>query len=113
MFESGDAAPQPLDEVAWLDRTWFLAHPERRHRCRQPSKCEIDLCGGGYGSQLIIAVRHLGRGLVLYQPLLFCGAAPSDEEGAAALFALAAEHPDPIPKVVGPIRLHDLVLPKR
>jgi hypothetical protein len=48
---------------------------------------------------LIVAVRHLGRGRVLYQPLLLHGSPPLDEDAAAALFAHAAEHPDPIPEV--------------
>jgi hypothetical protein len=48
---------------------------------------------------LIIAVRRLGRDRVLYQPILLRGSPPSDEEAAAALFAHAAEQPEPIPEV--------------
>lgn len=99
MLESGDAMPRSFDQIAWLDRDWFLAHPERHHRCRRPASCELDLYDGSRGGRLVIAVRYLGRDRVLYQPLLLHGSPPSDEEAAAALFAFAAGHPDPIPEV--------------
>jgi hypothetical protein len=99
MFKSGDARPRPIEEIARLDRRWFRAHPERRHRCRRPDPRELDLYAGNDGARLIVAVRHLGRGRVLYQPLIFQGALPSNERWSAAIFALAAKHPDPIPQV--------------
>jgi hypothetical protein len=88
-----------LDEIAQLDRRWFQAHPERRHRCRWPDTGEFDLYGRGHGTRLVMAIRHLGRGYVIYQPVIFLGALPADERAAAALFALAVRHPKPIPVV--------------
>jgi hypothetical protein len=88
-----------LDEIARLDRRWFQAHPERRHRCRWPATREVDLYGRGHGTRLVMAIHHLGRGHVVYQPVIFPGALPADERSAAALFALAARHPEPIPVV--------------
>jgi hypothetical protein len=86
-----------LYEVVGLDRRWFRAHPERRHRCRWPDKGELDLFRSDRDARLVMAIRHLGRGHVVYQPVIFQGAGPADEESAAALFALAARHPEPIP----------------
>jgi hypothetical protein len=71
MFGSSDATPRELDGIARLDREWFLAHPERHHRCRRPAPCELDLYDGYRGARLIIAVRRLGRNRVLYQPIPF------------------------------------------
>jgi hypothetical protein len=88
-----------LDEVVRLDRRWFWAHPKRWHRCRSPDAGELDLCGSDDGARLVMAIRHLGRGHVVYQPVIFQGAVPADEESAAALFALAATSPDPIPVI--------------
>jgi hypothetical protein len=78
-----------LDEIVRLDRRWFRAHPQTRHRCRWPDTGELDLC----------EIRHLGRGRVVYQPVIFPGALPTDERSAAALFALAATSPEPIPVI--------------
>jgi hypothetical protein len=47
--------------------------------------------------RLVIAIRHLGRGRMVYQPVTFKGGLPTDEKSAAALFALAATSPEPIP----------------
>ena len=44
-----------------------------------------------------MAIRHLGRGHVVYQPVKFQGALPKDERSAAALFELAATSSEPIP----------------
>ena len=88
-----------LEEIARLDRRWFRAHPERRHRCRWPDTGELDLCDCDRGARLVMAIRHLGRGHVVYQPVIFQGAPPADEESAAALFALAATSPEPIPVI--------------
>jgi hypothetical protein len=56
---------------------------------------------------MIIAIRHLGCGRMVYQPVIFEGALPVDERSAAALFALAAKDPEPIPVVtkMGLLRL--------
>jgi hypothetical protein len=99
MLRVSGAMPRPLDGIARRDGEWFLAHPKRHHLCRRPAPCEFDLYDGYRGGRLIVAVRHLGRGRVLYQPLLLHGSPPLDEDAAAALFAHAAEHPDPIPEV--------------
>jgi hypothetical protein len=88
-----------LDEIVWLDRRWFWAHPERRHRCRWPDTGELDLLRSDRGARLVIAIRHLGRGRVVYQPVIYQDALPADEESAAALFTLAASYPEPIPMV--------------
>lgn len=90
--------PRSFDDIARLDRRWFRAHPERRHRCRRPETGEADLYGRDRSGRLIIAVRHLGR-RVLYQPLILNGALPTDERSAAALFVLAASHSEPVPEV--------------
>jgi hypothetical protein len=84
-----------LDEVVRLDRRWFWAHPQRQHRCRWPDACERDLGDCDRGTRLVITIRHLGRGCVVYQPVIFRGALPAHEEAAAALFALAATCPEP------------------
>jgi hypothetical protein len=82
-----------LDEIVRLDRRWFRAHPERRHRCRLPDTGEFDLYDRGRGTRLVMAIHHLGRGRVVYQPVIFRGTLPRDERSAAALFALAVRHP--------------------
>jgi hypothetical protein len=86
-----------LDEVVRLDRRWFWAHPQRQHRCRWPDTRELELCDCEHGARLVMAIRHLGRGYVVYQPVIFQGALPAHEESAAALFALAATSREPIP----------------
>jgi hypothetical protein len=88
-----------LDEIVRLDRRWFWAHPERRHRCRWPDTGKLDLCDSDPGARLVMAIRPLGRGHVVYQPVIFQGALPTDERSAAALFALAATSPEPIPVI--------------
>jgi hypothetical protein len=84
-----------LDEIVRLDRRWFWAHPQRQHRCRWPDPPELDLCD--CGARLVMAIRHLGRGHIVYQPVIFQGALPAHEDSAAALFALAATCPAPVP----------------
>jgi hypothetical protein len=91
--------PRTLGHIARLDRRWFLAHPERRHRCRWPDTIELDLCDCDRGARLVMAVRHLGRGHIVYQPVSFQGGLPRDERSAAALFALAATSSEPIPVI--------------
>ena len=71
-------------------------------RCRRPDRRELDLYAGNDGGRLIIAIRHLGRGRVLHQPLILQGVLPADERSSAAIFALAVKHPDPIPQVATP-----------
>jgi hypothetical protein len=91
------AMAHALDELVRLDRRWFWAHPQRQHRCRSPDPRELELCDCKRGARLVIAIRHLGRGYVIYQPVVFQGALPAHEESAAALFALAATCPAPVP----------------
>jgi hypothetical protein len=86
-----------LGQICRLDRRWFRSHPDRRHRCRWPDTVELDLCASDFGGRLVMAIRHLGRGHIVYQPVDFRGALPSDERSAAALFALAATSSEPIP----------------
>jgi hypothetical protein len=103
---------RPLEEIARLDQRWFRAHPERRHRCRWPDTGELDGFRSDRGTGLVMVIRHLGRGCVVYQPVIFQGALSADERSAAALFALAARHPEPIPFVAGDwdvLRLRPLV----
>ena len=94
-----DNLARPLHEIARLDRRWFRAHPERRHRCRWPDTGELEFRDNDRGAQLLMAIRHLGRGRIVYQPVVFQGALPKDERSAAVLFALAATSPAPIPTV--------------
>jgi hypothetical protein len=96
-----------LKEITRFDRRWFRAHPERRHRCRWPDTGELDLCDSDPGAPLVMAIRHLGRGHLVYQPVIFQGVLPKDERSAAALFALAATSRDPIPVIA---RMHVLLL---
>jgi hypothetical protein len=86
-----------LDEIVRLDRRWFWAHPQRQHRCRRPDPSELDLCDCDRGARLVMAIRHLGRGCLVYEPVILQGALPVREESAAALFALAATSPEPVP----------------
>ena len=44
-----------------------------------------------------MATRHLGRGCLVYQPVIFHGALPAREESTAALFTLAATSSESIP----------------
>jgi hypothetical protein len=88
-----------FSEIVRLDRRWFRAHPERKHRCRWPDMGELELCDSDLGAPLVMAIRHLGRGRIVYQPVIFQGVLPKDERSAAVLFALAARHPAPIPFV--------------
>jgi hypothetical protein len=88
---------RPFDEIVRLDRLWFWAHPERSHRCRWPDTRELALCDSDYGVPLVIAIRHLGRGHVVYQPVIFHGVLPKDESSARILFALAARCPSRSP----------------
>jgi hypothetical protein len=97
--EATSAMARPLQEIARLDGRWFLAHPGRRHRCRWPDTGELECFGSDRAARLVIAIRHLGRGRVVYQPVVLDGALPSDERSAAALFDLAASRPEPIPAV--------------
>jgi hypothetical protein len=97
--EATGGIPRTLGHIARLDRRWFRAHPERRHRCRWPDTIELDLCDCDRGARLVMAVRHLGRGHIVYQPVFFQGGLPRDERSAAALFALAATSPEPIPVI--------------
>jgi hypothetical protein len=90
-----------LEEIARLDRRWFRAHPERWHRCRWADPGELNLCETDLGARLLIAIRHLGRDRIVYQPVIFEGALPTDEKSAAALFALAVKDPEPIPQIRG------------
>jgi hypothetical protein len=96
-----------LEQIVRRDRRWFQAHPERRHLCRWPDRSEVDFCDSDLDARLIIAIRYLGRGRIVYQPVIFAGAPPADERSAAALFALAARNPEPIPVVteMGLLRL--------
>jgi hypothetical protein len=94
-----------LEETARLDRRWFRVHPERRHRCRRPDTSELALYDISRGGRLVIAIRHLGRGRVVYQPVVLHGALPSDERSAAVLFALAASRREPIPAIAATDRL--------
>jgi hypothetical protein len=97
-LEQGTVAmARALDEMVRLDRCWFWAHPQRQHRCRWPDPCELDHCDCDRAARLVMAIRHLGRGCVVYQPVIFQGALPASEESTAALFALAATSPEPIP----------------
>jgi hypothetical protein len=91
------AMARALDEIVRLDRRWFWAHPQRQHRCRWPETAELDLCDCDRGARLVMVIRHLGRGCLAYQPVIFQGALPASEEPTAALFTLAATSPEPIP----------------
>jgi hypothetical protein len=96
--EEGQVAmARPLEEIARRDRRWFRAHPERQYRCRSPAPGELDRYGSGHC--LIIAIRHIGRGHLAYQPVILEGQLANDEKSAGILFALAAKHPEPIPTV--------------
>ena len=101
------AMARALEQIVRRDRLWFQARPERWHLCRWPDRSELDFCDSDLDARLIIAIRHLGRGRIVYQPVIFEGAPPADERSAAALFALAARNPEPIPVVteMGLLRL--------
>jgi hypothetical protein len=95
--EAKGGMPSTLARIARLDRRWFLAHRERRHRCRWPDTVEVDLYDSDRGARLVMTIRHLGRGHIVYQPVIFQGDLPRDEGSAAALFALAAISSEPVP----------------
>jgi hypothetical protein len=58
---------------------------------------ELDLCDCDRSARLVVAIRHFGCGYVVYRPVILEGALPAHEEAAAALFALAAISPEPVP----------------
>jgi hypothetical protein len=60
---------------------------------------ELELYESDHRAPLVMAICHLGRGRVVHQPVIFQGVLPADERSAAALFALAARYPQPIPVV--------------
>ena len=93
------AMARALEEIIRRDRRWFRAHPERWHRCRWPHPDQLDFCGGDFGSRLVIPIRHLGGGRIVYQPVILEDTLPGGERAAAALFALALRDPEPIPVV--------------
>jgi hypothetical protein len=64
-----------------------------------PDTVELDLYDSDRGGRLVMTIRHLGRGHIAYQPVIFQGGLPTDERSAAALFALAATSSEPIPVV--------------
>jgi hypothetical protein len=97
--EAKGAMPRTLARIARLDWRWFLAHRERRHRCRWPDIVELELYNSDPGARLAMAIRHLGRGHIVYQPVILEGGLPRDERSAAALFALAAASSEPVPSV--------------
>jgi hypothetical protein len=97
LLEQGVAMTRTMKEITRLDRRWFRARPERRHRCRWPDTRELALCDCDRGIRPVIAIRHLGRGCLVYQPVIFQGTLPAHEESAAALFALAATSREPVP----------------
>ena len=97
--EAAGALPRTLAHIARLDRRWFRAHPERRHRCRLPDTIELDIYDSDRGGSLVMTIRHLGRGHIVYQPVIFQSGLPTDERSAAALFALAATSSEPIPVI--------------
>ena len=99
LFDGEGQLGEPTPRDRPLDRRWFRAHPERRHRCRWPDTGELEFRDNDRGAQLLMAIRHLGRGRIVYQPVVFQGALPKDERSAAVLFALAATSPAPIPTV--------------
>jgi hypothetical protein len=102
--EAKGAIPRTLARIALLDRRWFLAHRDRRHRCRWPDTVEFELYYSDRGARLAMTIRHLGRGHIVYQPVIFQGDLPRDERSAAVLFALAAASSEPVP-VVDVLRL--------
>ena len=67
--------------------------------CRWPDAVELDVCDSDRRARLVMAIRHLGRGHMVYQPVIFQGALPRDEESAAALFPALAASPEPIPVI--------------
>jgi hypothetical protein len=71
--EAAGGMLRTLGQIARLDRRWFRAHPERRHRCRWPDTVELDLWDNNRDARLVMAIRHLGRGHVVYQPVIFQG----------------------------------------
>jgi hypothetical protein len=81
-----------LKEVTRLDRRWFWHAPRDETAADGLIRAKVDLC-------LLIAISYLARGHIVYQPGIFRSVLPEDERSAAALFALAATSPEPIPEV--------------
>ena len=61
------------------------------------------------GRDLVLLIRHLGRGALVYQPVMLSGSLPVDEERIASMFARALQDPLPVP-ALGPRRLGEAVV---
>jgi hypothetical protein len=88
-----------LKEVTRLDRRWFWHAPRDETAADGLIRAKVDLCDGDRRAGLLIAISYLARGHIVYQPGIFRSVLPEDERSAAALFALAATSPEPIPEV--------------
>lgn len=85
----------PFAEIADDDRQWFQNHPDRRHRARPATTTER--LAFGADADLVMLIRHLGRGVLVHQPVELSRQLPSDEHAIADLFDRAVARPEPVP----------------
>lgn len=90
-----------LTETADFDRGWFHDHPGRHYRARTAAPAEREAFGDD--PNLIVLIEHLGRGVLLHQPVILSGTPPADEGTVALLFALAVSDPLAIPTLELPL----------
>ena len=93
----------PFAEIADADRQWFHDRPDRRHRARYATTTERRALGAD--ADLVMLVRHLGRGTLVHQPVQLSGQLPADEATVAQLFARALASPQPVPVLATPTPL--------
>ncbi len=96
-----------LTRIAERDRAWFQDRPGRQHLARYAEPAERQVFETG--RDLVLLIRHLGRGALVYQPVMLSGSLPVDEERIASMFARALQDPLPAP-ALGPERLGQAVV---
>jgi hypothetical protein len=82
---------------AWAGHTFSLSEVSGRDVA-----AELEPYYSARGARLAMTIRRLGRGQIVYLPVIFQGDLPRDERSAAVLFALAAPSSEPVP-VVAPV----------
>ena len=98
-----------LERVADIDRQWFQDHPDRRYRARYAALPEQKTFGAD--PDLVLLIRHLGRGTLVYQPVRLAAPPPADVRMLAQLFARAVADPRPVPALALPKPLAEAAEP--
>ena len=90
-----------LTRIADRDRAWFRDRAGRQHRARDAEPAERQAFGGD--RDLVLLIRDLGRGVLVYQPVILSRPLPVNEQTIARMFARAVGHPLMIPTFEEPV----------